>query len=145
MATKWLRVAAQERLTVHGLLARRILRLTDRVEREITPLFGHLNAIGRDASRAAALAALQVERADKLFNDLAVRVEQTVNVLQASVRAPVREGRALVGAVMAGLRAVRDMRAARSHQPPVLHLALHVLKALPRRVLVQVWVHSRSS
>ena len=99
-----------------GMLARRILRLADRVEREMTPLFGHLNAIGRDASRAAALAALQVERADKLFNDLAVRVEQTVTVLQASVRAPVREGRALAGAFMAGLRAVREMRAARSRQ-----------------------------
>jgi hypothetical protein len=29
----------------------------------------------------------------------------------------------------------------RGHKPPVLHLALNVLKALPRRVLVQVWVH----
>jgi hypothetical protein len=99
-----------------GMLARRILRLADRVEREVTPLFGHLNAIGRDASRAAALAAMQVERADKLFNDLAVRVEQTVTTFQTSLRAPLREGRALVGAFRAGLRAVRDMRSARSRQ-----------------------------
>jgi hypothetical protein len=99
-----------------GMLARRILRLADRVEQEVTPLFGHLNAIGRDASRATALAAAQVERADKLFSDLTVRVEQTVTIVQASLRAPVREGRALVGAFRAGLRAVREMRAARRRQ-----------------------------
>jgi hypothetical protein len=99
-----------------GMLARRILRLADRVEREVTPLFGHLNAIGRDASRATALAAAQVERADKLFSDLTVRVEQTVTIVQTSLRAPVREGRALVGAFRAGLRAVREARAARRRQ-----------------------------
>jgi hypothetical protein len=99
-----------------GMLARRILRLADRVEQEVTPLFGHLNAIGRDASRATALAAAQVERADKLFSDLTVRVEQTVTIVQTSLRAPVREGRALVGAFRAGLRAVREMRAARRRQ-----------------------------
>jgi hypothetical protein len=99
-----------------GMLARRILRLADRVEREVTPLFGHLNAIGRDASRATALAALQVERADKMFSDLAARVEQTMTILQTSIRAPVREGRALVGAFRAALRALREMRAARSRQ-----------------------------
>jgi hypothetical protein len=93
-----------------GMLTRRILRLADRVEREITPLFGHLNAIGRDASRAAALATVQVERADRLFSDIAVRIEQTMDVVQSSLRAPVREGRALLGAFLAGLRAVREMR-----------------------------------
>jgi hypothetical protein len=95
-----------------GMLARRILQLADRVDREITPLFGHLNAIGRDASRASALAAAQVERADRLFSDLAVRIEQTVSIVQSSIRAPIREGRALVGALRAGVRAVRELRQA---------------------------------
>ena len=36
-----------------GRLARRIDTLTEQFEREVKPLFGHLNAIGRDASRAA--------------------------------------------------------------------------------------------
>jgi hypothetical protein len=100
-----------------GMLARRILRLTDRVEQEITPLFEHLNAIGRDASRAAALATAQVERADQLFSHLAERIEQTLTIVQSSIRAPVREGRALVRAFLAGLRAVRGTRhAGRSRQ-----------------------------
>ena len=61
-------------LVAAGLLARRLARLTDQVERELQPLFGHLNTIARDASRATALAAVQVERVDDLFADVAYRV-----------------------------------------------------------------------
>ena len=68
--------------------------MVDQIERDVKPLFGHLNAIGRDASRAVALATAQVERADQLFADFAVRVEQTLNVVQASIGGPAREGRA---------------------------------------------------
>ena len=57
-------------LVAAGLLARRIRRLTDKIDRELTPFFEHVNAIGRDASRAASLAAAQVERADRLFADV---------------------------------------------------------------------------
>lgn len=100
-----------------ALLARRVSRLVAQVERDIQPLFGHLNAIGRDASRAAALAAAQVERADKLFADLAVRIEQTLNGIQTSLGAPVREGRALLSAFRAGLQVIREFRhTARSRQ-----------------------------
>jgi hypothetical protein len=93
-----------------GMLARRLGRLTDQVEQEIKPLFGHLNAIGRDAARATALASVQVERADKLFADVAVRIEQTLNVVQSSLGAPAREGRAVISAVRAGWQAVRELR-----------------------------------
>ena len=57
-------------LVAAGRLARRVERLLDQFDRELKPLFDHLNAIGRDASRAAALATAQVERADRLFTDL---------------------------------------------------------------------------
>ena len=76
-----------------GRVARRVERLANQFEQDVKPLFAHLNAIGRDASRAAALATAQVERADKLFADVAVRVEQTLNVVQASIGRPAREGR----------------------------------------------------
>ena len=39
-----------------GLLVRRINRLANQVEQELKPLLTHLNAIGRDATRAASLA-----------------------------------------------------------------------------------------
>ena len=91
-------------------------QLADQFEREVKPLFGHLNAIARDAARAAQLASVQVERADKLFADLSVRLEETMNLVQASVIAPAREGRALLAAMRAAFEAVRELRQARARQ-----------------------------
>lgn len=100
-----------------GRLARRVDTLAKQIEREVHPLFGHLNAIGRDASRAAALATAQVERADKLFGDVAARVEQALDNVQETLGAPAREGRAFLSAFKAAFQAIRDMRRdARSRQ-----------------------------
>ena len=93
-----------------GRLARRVEELADRLEQDVKPLFGHLNAIGRDASRAAALATAQVERADQLFSDVAVRIDQALNNVQNSLGMPAREGRALISGFKAALQALRELR-----------------------------------
>jgi hypothetical protein len=93
-----------------GRLARRVDSLAKQIEREVQPLFGHLNSIGRDASRAAGLAAAQVERADKLFADVASRVEQALDNVQGTLGAPAREGRAFMAALKAAFQAIRDLR-----------------------------------
>ena len=97
-------------LVAAGRLARRVERLADQVEQEMLPLFAHLNAIGRDASRATALATAQVERADRLFTDMAGRVEQGMASLQSSIEAPAREGRALLIAFRAAFEVLREVR-----------------------------------
>jgi hypothetical protein len=97
-------------VVVAGMAARRVNRLAEKVEQDLKPLFGHLDAIGRDASRAATLAALQVERADKLFGDVAVRIDQALSSVQASIELPAREGRALVSAFRAAIQAIREVR-----------------------------------
>jgi hypothetical protein len=97
-------------IIVAGRLARRVDRLANQVEQELKPLSANLNAIGRDASRAMALAAAQVERADRLFADLATRIEQTVTTVQASLIAPAREGRAVLEALRAILSTIREAR-----------------------------------
>jgi hypothetical protein len=97
-------------LVAAGRLARRIALLLDQLEAEVKPLFDHLNAIGRDATRAAALASAQVERVDRLANELASRAEQGVQTLQDTLAAPAREGRAVVGALLAAIRAMRQPR-----------------------------------
>ncbi len=99
-----------------GLMARRVGRMVEQFERDVKPLFGHLNTIGSDAARAVALATSQVERADKLFSDLAVRVEQTLAIVQASINKPAREGRAMLGAFRAAFQAIRDLRHGRARQ-----------------------------
>jgi ornithine cyclodeaminase/alanine dehydrogenase-like protein (mu-crystallin family) len=93
-----------------GLLARRVARLMDQVERELKPTFGHVNAIGRDASRAVSLATAQVERADRLLSDLSKRIDETVATVQQSIIAPAREGRALFNALRAVLEGLREAR-----------------------------------
>ena len=93
-----------------GLMARRVAKLTETVEQELKPIFGHLDAIGREASRTAALAAVQVERADKLFADVAVRVDQALATVQTTIETPAREGRALMSAFRAAFDVIREMR-----------------------------------
>ena len=93
-----------------GRLARRVERLADQLEQDVKPLVGHLNAIGRDAARAAALATEQVERADRLFADLAMRLEQALDNVQTALGKPVREGRALLSAFKAAIQALRQVR-----------------------------------
>jgi hypothetical protein len=83
-------------------LARRVMRLMDQIEPEIKPIVENLSAMARDAARATALAAVQVERVDKLFLDLTSKIEQTAATVQRAILTPLREG----AAVMAGLKAV---------------------------------------
>jgi hypothetical protein len=97
-------------IVVAGRAARRVAEVVDQFEQDLRPLIGHLNAIGRDASRAAALATIQVERADQLFADVAARVDETMNSVQASMNGPAREARALLSAFKAAFDAIREMR-----------------------------------
>jgi hypothetical protein len=97
-------------IVVAGRAARRLAQLAEQFERDVKPLFGHLNAIGTDAARAASLAAAQVERVDRLFNDVTLRAEQTLNAVQDTVIGPVREGQALLSAFRAAMQAIRDLR-----------------------------------
>ena len=93
-----------------GRIVRRVEQLADQLEHEVKPLFVHLNAIGRDAARAAALATQQVERADRVFADLATRLETALDNAQTALGKPVREGRALLSAFKAAVQALRDVR-----------------------------------
>jgi hypothetical protein len=110
VATLAIAVAQIAVIVVAGRAARRVAQIAEQFERDVKPLFGHLNAIGHDAARAASLATAQVERVDRLFTDVALRVEQTMSVVQDTVIGPVREGRALISAFRAAMQAVRELR-----------------------------------
>ena len=110
VATLAIAIAQIGVMVAAGRLARRMERLTERFEQDVRPLLAHLDAIGRDASRAATLAAAQVERADQVFGDIAARIELALNTLQTILTVPAREGRALVSAFRAALEVVREMR-----------------------------------
>ena len=93
-------------------LARRVDQLATQVDREIKPLLMNLNKVGEEAARAAQLAATQVERADRLFAEVAIRVEDTAASLQSAIIAPAREGFALLSGIRAAFAALREIRSA---------------------------------
>ena len=111
-------------LVAASRLARQVGRILNQLEVELKPLFDHLNAIGRDASRAAALATAQVERVDRVFTDLAQRLDQSVRGFQAILNGPAREGRAILGALVSAIRAIRGARPrhARSEEEDALFI-----------------------
>ncbi|MBI1875143.1 MAG: hypothetical protein HYS05_14810 [Acidobacteria bacterium] len=94
-------------------LARRVDQLTTKIEQEVSPLLANLTEVGQTAGRAAALALAQVERFDRLFADLSVRLQETMTMVQNAVVAPVREGAALIVAIKTVLAALRGLGPAR--------------------------------
>jgi hypothetical protein len=98
-------------LLVAGVsLVRRMSRFVDFVETEVKPIIGHIDAIARDASRAASLALAQVERADQLLSDTVERFEQTLTTVQSLIVGALREGNALMMGFRAVMAAVRGFQ-----------------------------------
>jgi hypothetical protein len=94
-------------LVAAGRVTRRLGRLADQLERDLSPLIASLNSIGQDAARAASLATAQVERVDRLLGEAAQRIEATLAVVQNAIAAPAREGAAVMAGVRAALDAIR--------------------------------------
>jgi len=101
-------------LVAASRLTRQFARFLDQLESDLKPLLGHLNAIARDASRAAALATAQVERVDRLVTDLGQRLDETFQSVQDTLAGPARHGFAVISALGAAIRALRSARAGRA-------------------------------
>jgi hypothetical protein len=91
-------------------LARRAERLVGKLEHDIAPIVERLTAMSADASRAASLAALQVEKVDRLVTDVSERVDRTMTAAQRALVVPAREGAALAAAVKATVSTLRELR-----------------------------------
>jgi uncharacterized protein YoxC len=97
-------------------LVKRVSRFVDFIESEVKPILGSIDAIARDASRVASLAAAQVERADQLLSNTVARIEHTLSTVQSLVVGALREGNALmmgIRAVMAAIRAFQRRQSTR--------------------------------
>jgi hypothetical protein len=105
----------QVSVIVYGwMLARRISRLVAQIEQEMKPLADSVNAMARDAARATALAAAQVDRVDKLFGDLTSKIEETASTIQRTVVGPLRDGAAVMAGIRTALAVFRDLTRGRS-------------------------------
>ncbi len=91
-------------------LARRVEAAVSRLEQDVRPVIASATAAAGHASRAAALAAAQAERADRVLGDLASRIDDTAATLQRGLLAPAREGRAVLAGVQAAAAALFSRR-----------------------------------
>ena len=65
-------------------LAKRVDQIATQLDQDIKPLLANLTALTNDAARTAALAAKQVERFDRVFAELTVRVDETLAALSTA-------------------------------------------------------------
>ncbi|MDQ3068643.1 MAG: hypothetical protein M3R55_02800 [Acidobacteriota bacterium] len=96
--------------------AKKIMSVTEDLQREIKPLAAKVHAIADEAQRATALAARQVDRVDHLVSDLSRRVQDTSATLQAALTGatrPVAKGSAMVAGLRAALVALLTTRETR--------------------------------
>jgi type IV secretory pathway VirB2 component (pilin) len=91
-------------------VARRVEQLATDMETSVKPLLHNLTAMSGEASKAAALATAQIERIDRMFSELAARVDQTLSAAQKLVNGPARDGMAIVAGVKAAITALKGLR-----------------------------------
>jgi hypothetical protein len=103
--------AGQVAAVVLGMrAARRVGETLTRVEHDIRPIISNMHSMSADAKRAASLASLQVERADRLLTDVSRRMEDTIQLVQHSILRPARNGMAVFTGIKAALMAFRDFK-----------------------------------
>ena len=91
-------------------LAKRVDQLATQLDQDIKPLLANLTAMSSEAARAAALAARQAERLDRVFGEMVQRVDQTLVAAQQFVTGPARQGMAIMSAVKTVVDAYRGLR-----------------------------------
>lgn len=96
-------------------LAGQMQALGTRFEEQIKPLLANVTALSGNAVRVSESAVAQFERAERAFADVVQRIDETSRLVQGTILAPVREGRALLAALGAILGAVRGSQEARRH------------------------------
>ena len=94
-------------------LARRVEAIVARLERDIQPAVARLTVMSGEASRAATLAASQVERVDRMLDDLTRRAEHTASQVQRALTLPQRESAAVVAGVRGFVSSLREQQRAR--------------------------------
>jgi len=91
-------------------LTRRVEALSAQVERELGPLAARLTRVADNLQQATGLAAVQIERLDRLFAGASKRADETMSLVQGAVVGPIREGLAVVAALRGVIGAVRAFR-----------------------------------
>lgn len=89
--------------------ARRVAEAVSRFDADVRPIVANIQQMTNDAARATSLAAAQVERIDRVMNDVSRHVEQTARAIPLLVESA-RDGFTVLGGLKAVVSAFREMR-----------------------------------
>ena len=96
--------------------SRQVTETVESLRRDVRPLIDKATKVTDDAARVTELAVRQVERVDRMVANMAVRVDDTLHVVQSSVVDPIRKGAAVFAGIRAMMGAFRDR-----HGRPAAH------------------------
>lgn len=91
--------------------ARRVDDVVARLERDLNPILQSLQTISAEAARAAAMAAVQVDRADQMMVVVRDRLDEALKVVQETLLKPARDLVAMVQSLRDLFRAAGPARA----------------------------------
>ena len=98
--------------------AQRLEHMLGRLETDLKPVLERAKQVSEDAAKMSALATVQVERVDQVFQDLSQRIDETAVMIPRAVVTPAREGAALFAAVRATVAALRGVTGGSRKSPP---------------------------
>lgn len=99
-------------------LAKRLEVLSTQVEREIRPLAERLTRVADTLQQATNLAAVQVERVDRLLSGATRRADETLSLVHGAIVGPIREGMALFAALRGVIGALRSLKSGSGRSAP---------------------------
>jgi hypothetical protein len=102
------------------IAARAVRRVGDRLghlEESVRPIVANVQRISDDAARATSIATAQVARAEQLMDDIARRVDETMNSVQETILGPARTGWAIYRTVRDVCGSIFERRGSRAHPP----------------------------
>jgi hypothetical protein len=94
-------------MIVAVVVGRKLTAIAEELRRDVRPLLDKANALTEEATRVTSLARTQVERIDALMASTAVRLDDTLAVVQGLISGPVRQGSAMLAAFKAAMSVVR--------------------------------------
>lgn len=100
--------------------ARRVGERLGQLEETLRPIVSNVQQMTEDAARATAIATAQVQRAERLVDDVSRRVDETITAVQDTILGPARTGWAVYQTLRDVLGAFFDRGSrtrSRSHGP----------------------------
>jgi hypothetical protein len=96
---------------------RRVGDTLNRLEDSIRPIVSNVQQMSEDAARATAIATAQVAKAERIMDDVSRKIEETVDMVQHTILAPARNGRAMLEGLKAAFGAFFAGNSGRRRSP----------------------------